>query len=118
MSTAMSSVSDGAAFNGKRIDYTIDTAERLADLQNKIQGVEDFIDWLSKMSNNLTTFGTNASNFFSAMATSMSSVSDGAAFNGKRIDYIIDTAGRLAELQNSIQGVEGFIGWLDSMSSN
>ena len=116
MSTAMSSIGE-AKFKKPNILFVISTAQKLAELQSSIQGVEDFIGWLDKMSSNLGTFGTNAATFFTSMSAAMSSIGE-VKFNKVGITFIISTAQKLAELQNSIQGVEDFIGWLDSMSSN
>ena len=116
MSTAMSSIGE-AKFNKVGITFVISTAQKLAELQSSIQGVEGFIGWLDKMSSNLGTFGINAHLFFSAMSTGMSSIGD-AKFKKPNILFIISTAQKLAELQSNIQGVEDFIGWLDKMSSN
>ena len=116
MSTAMSSIGE-AKFNKVGITFIISTAQKLADLQSSIQGVEDFIGWLDKMSSNLGTFGTNAATFFSGMSAAMSSIGE-AKFKKPNILFIISTAQKLAELQSSTQGVEDFIGWLDKMGSN
>ena len=116
MSTGMSSIGE-TKFNKVGITFVISTAQKLAELQNSLQGVEGFIGWLDKMTNNLGTFGVNASNFFTGISTAMSSIGE-TKFNKVGITYVISTAQKLAELQNSIQGVEGFIDWLDSMSSN
>ena len=116
MSTAMGSIGD-VTFKKPNILFVISTAQKLAELQNSIQGVEGFMNWLDKMSSNLGTFGTNAATFFTAMSTAMSSVGD-VSFKKPNILFVISTAQKLAELQNSIQGVEDFIGWLDKMSSN
>ena len=116
MSTAMSSIGD-VTFKKPNILFVISTAQKLADLQTSIQGVEGFMNWLDKMTNNLGTFGVNASNFFTGVSTAMSSIGE-TKFNKVGITYVISTAQKLAELQNSIQGVEDFIGWLDKMSSN
>ena len=116
MSTGMSSIGE-TKFNKVGITFVVSTAQKLAELQTSLQGVEDFIGWLDKMTSNLGTFGVNASNFFIGMSTAMSSIGE-TKFNKVGITYVISTAQKLAELQNSIQGVEGFIDWLDSMSSN
>ena len=116
MSTAMSSIGD-VAFKKPNILFVISTAQKLAELQNSIQGVEGFIGWLDKMSSNLATFGINAHLFFSSMSTAMSSIGD-VTFKKPNILFVISTAQKLADLQTSIQGVEGFMNWLDKMSSN
>ena len=116
MSTAMSSVGD-VTFKKPNVVFVVSTAQKLADLQTSLQGVEGFVNWLDKMSNNLKTFGTNAATFFTAMSTAMSSVKE-ASYEKTNVEYIISTSQQLADLQTSLQGVEGFIGWLDKMSSN
>ena len=116
MSTAMSSVGD-VTFKKPNIVFVVSTAQKLADLQTSLQGVEGFMNWLDKISNNLKTFGTNAATFFTAMSTAMSSVKE-ASYEKTNVEYIISTSQQLADLQTSLQGVEGFIGWLDKMSSN
>ena len=116
MSTAMSSVGD-VTFKKPNILFVVSTAQKLADLQTSLQGVEGFMNWLDKISNNLKTFGTNAATFFTAMSTAMSSVKE-ASYEKTNVEYIISTSQQLADLQTSLQGVEGFIGWLDKMSSN
>ena len=116
MSTAMSSAGD-VTFKKPNIVFVVSTAQKLADLQTSLQGVEGFMNWLDKISNNLKTFGTNAATFFTAMSTAMSSVKE-ASYEKTNVEYIISTSQQLADLQTSLQGVEGFIGWLDKMSSN
>ena len=116
MTTAMSSIGE-AKFNKVGITFIISTAQRLAELQSSLQGVEGFIGWLDKMSSNLGTFGINARLFFSGMSTAMSSIGE-AKFKKPNILFAISTAQKLADLQTSLQGVEGFIGWVDKMSSN
>ncbi len=118
MSTAMSSIGKDTTYNEDAVSYIIDTAEDLSDLQASLQGVEGFIGWLDKMSSNIGTFGANSVTFFTAMSTAMSSIGKDTTYNEDAISYIMSTAQDLADLQASLQGVEGFIGWLDKMSSN
>ena len=120
MASAMSSeILGNTTYNKEGIAYVIDTAKELSTLQNSLKGVEGFADWLNRMygDGNLANFGENAKAFFTGMSTAMSSIGE-TKFNKVGITYVISTAQKLAELQNSIQGVEGFIDWLDSMSSN
>ena len=118
MSTAMSSIGE-AKFNKVGITFIISTAQKLADLQSSIQGVEDFIGWLDKMGSNLGTFGTNAATFFTAMSTAMSSIGGEVTYNTESLDGVLEVATKLADFQeDKLKGVEGFMDWLDKISNN
>lgn len=113
MKIAMSEL-DGVTFNEEGLNYVMSFAERLANLQSSINGMESFIEWMLNIGD-LDVFAKNAKRFLNAMKTSMLEL-DGVTFNEEGLNYIISYSERLSEFQSSIDGMAGFISWITGVT--
>ena len=113
MQTAMSALT-GVEFNSDAMDQIISAATSLAGLQESLTPIESVLDWF-KGKSDLGTFGANAASFIGSMQTAMSSLT-GVEFETGNIDTIISAAKSLAELQESLEPMEGVINWFKGKS--
>ena len=101
--------------NEESMSSIIAIADKLSGLQSSLEPIGGFSDWLSGR-DDLATFGENASRFIESMKTAFGSLDGIEAFNTGAIDQIVSVGTSLSTLQNSLQPIESFMGWLKGKS--
>ena len=95
--------------NEESLTSIISSAGKLASLQSSLENVGGVISWFTGRSD-LGTFGVNAGLFMSSMANAFGNIGE-VEINQEAITAIISTAGKLADIQSSLESVGGVIDW-------
>ncbi len=111
MKTALDSGNfEGFTYAEGSLSAIISAATDLSALESTLTPMGGVIDWFTKGTVDLGDFGTKASAFLTEMSTAVSTIGDNEV-NADALDSMITAAGKLSELQSTLDGENDIIAW-------